>query len=129
MKPMTIFTGRAVGALALAAAVTFPVHAQVSLTGAGATFPAPIYQKWFSDYQAVDSNVQINYQAIGSGAGIKGVTDGTVDFGASDGPMTDDQIKSFTGKRGFGILHFPTVLGAAVPVDIVFAFRLLPVTP
>jgi phosphate transport system substrate-binding protein len=116
MKQMTTFTGRVVGALALAVAVTLPVHAEVSLTGAGATFPAPIYQKWFSDYQSVDSNVQINYQPNGSGGGIKGVTDGTVDFGASDGPMTDVQIKAFADKHGSSILHFPTVLGAAVPV-------------
>ncbi|MFL6352984.1 MAG: phosphate ABC transporter substrate-binding protein PstS [Bryobacteraceae bacterium] len=89
--------------------------AQKSLTGAGATFPAPIYQKWFSAYQSVDPGIQINYQPIGSGGGIKNVTEGVVDFGASDGPMTDAQIKAFRDKRGFNILHFPTVLGAAVP--------------
>src|SRR3569833_3371918 len=82
--------------------VATPAIAQVALTGAGATFPAPIYQKWFSVYQSVDSNVQINYQAIGSGGGIKNVTEGVVDFGASDGPMTDEQIKAFQSKRGFG---------------------------
>ena len=99
---------------ALAIAV-LPVSAQTSLTGAGATFPAPIYQKWFSEYQSVDPGVQINYQPIGSGGGIKNVTEGVVDFGASDGPMTDAQIKAFKEKRGSNILHFPTVLGAAVP--------------
>ena len=93
-----------------------PISAQTSLTGAGATFPAPIYQKWFADYQSV-GNVQINYQANGSGGGIKAVTDGTADFGASDMPMTDAQIKTFKEKNGgHGILLFPTVLGAVVPV-------------
>jgi phosphate transport system substrate-binding protein len=92
-----------------------PLQAQVNLTGVGATFPAPIYQKWFNDYQSVDSSVQINYQAIGSGAGIGNVTQGVVDFGASDGPMTDEQMAAYKQAHGFGILHFPTVLGAAVP--------------
>ena len=92
----------------------FPVIAQTSLTGAGATFPAPIYQKWFSEYQSV-GNVQINYQPNGSGGGIKGVTEGTVDFGASDMPMTDEQLKAFKDKNGSSVLLFPTVLGAAVP--------------
>ena len=113
---ITGLRGRLVAATAvLVAATAFPIHAQVQITGAGATFPAPIYQKWFGEYQSVDSNVQINYQPIGSGGGIKNVTEGVVDFGASDGPMTDAQIKAFKDKHGFGILHFPTVLGAAVP--------------
>lgn len=116
MQLKNIFTGRVLGALALAASATLPIQAQVSLTGAGATFPAPIYQKWFADYNGINSNTQINYQAIGSGGGIKNVTDGTVDFGASDGPMNDKQIAEFKSKHGFGILEFPTVLGAAVPV-------------
>lgn len=90
------------------------LHAQTSLTGAGATFPAPIYQKWFNQYQSI-GNVQINYQANGSGGGIKGVTEGTVDFGASDMPMTDEQLKAYKDKHGASILMFPTVLGAAVP--------------
>jgi phosphate transport system substrate-binding protein len=92
-----------------------PLSAQTSLTGAGATFPAPIYQKWFQDYQSV-GNVQINYQPNGSGGGIKAVTDGTADFGASDMPMTDEQLKTYKEKNGHGILMFPTVLGAVVPV-------------
>lgn len=91
-----------------------PLSAQVSLTGAGATFPAPIYQKWFSEYQSI-GNVQINYQPNGSGGGIKAVTEGTVDFGASDMPLTDEQLKAYRDKHGFNILLFPTVLGAAVP--------------
>jgi phosphate transport system substrate-binding protein len=104
------------GALAISAiAAALPLAAQTGLTGAGATFPAPIYQKWFNNYQTVDSSVQINYQAIGSGGGIKGVTDGLVDFGATDGPMTDEQLKAYKDKHGFDVLHFPTVLGAAVP--------------
>jgi phosphate transport system substrate-binding protein len=100
---------------AVVAIAALPLGAQISLTGAGATFPAPIYQKWFSEYQSVDPSVQINYQPIGSGGGIKNVTEGTVDFGASDAPMTDAQQKAFRDKHGFNVLHFPTVLGAAVP--------------
>jgi phosphate transport system substrate-binding protein len=95
-------------------AAVVPLAAQTSLTGAGATFPAPIYQKWFNAYQSV-GNVQINYQANGSGGGIRAVTEGTVDFGASDMPLTDEQLKAFQSKNGFGVLLFPTVLGAAVP--------------
>jgi phosphate transport system substrate-binding protein len=88
----------------------------LSITGAGATFPYPMYSKWFDEYHKKDTNIQINYQSIGSGGGIKQVTEGTVDFGASDGPMNDEQLKAFQEKHGYGILHFPTVLGAAVPV-------------
>jgi phosphate transport system substrate-binding protein len=85
------------------------------INGAGATFPYPIYSKWFDMYHAKSPNTQFNYQSVGSGAGIKQVTEGTVDFGATDGPMNDDQLKAFQDKHGSGILHFPTVLGAAVP--------------
>jgi phosphate transport system substrate-binding protein len=85
------------------------------INGAGATFPYPIYSKWFDVYHQKSANIQFNYQSVGSGAGIKQVTEGTVDFGASDGPMNDDQIKAFQDKRGTQILHFPTVIGAAVP--------------
>jgi phosphate transport system substrate-binding protein len=98
----------------LVAAAALPLAAQTSLTGAGATFPAPIYQKWFSLYQSV-GNVQINYQPNGSGGGIKGVTEGTVDFGASDMPLTGEQLKAYKAAHGFDVLLFPTVLGAAVP--------------
>jgi phosphate transport system substrate-binding protein len=104
-------------ALLSAAAVVLsiaPAQAQTSLTGAGATFPAPIYQKWFATYQGV-GNVQINYQPNGSGGGIKAVTEGTVDFGASDMPMTDEQIATFKAQRKSNVLLFPTVLGAVVP--------------
>lgn len=89
--------------------------AETLLNGAGATFPYPIYSKWFNEYKKLHPDIQINYQSIGSGAGIKQITEGTVDFGASDGPMTDRQIAEFRQKRGAGILHFPTVLGADVP--------------
>ena len=89
--------------------------AAMSLTGAGATFPYPMYSKWFSEYNKVHSDIQINYQSIGSGGGIKQITEGTVDLGASDGPMNDTQLKDFQDKRGCAILHFPTVLGADVP--------------
>ncbi len=82
------------------------------LNGAGATFPYPIYSKWFSEYSAQHPGVEINYQAIGSGGGIRQVTSGTVDFGASDGPMTDEQLAASKVK----IVHIPTVLGAVVPI-------------
>ncbi len=85
------------------------------INGAGATFPYPIYSKWFDEYHKKNANIQFNYQSIGSGGGIKQVTEGTVDFGASDGPMNDDQLKAFQDKRGSAILHFPAVLGADVP--------------
>lgn len=85
------------------------------INGAGATFPNPIYSKWFDDYHKANGNIQINYQSVGSGAGIKQATDGTVDFGASDGPMSDEQLKAYSDKHGSALLHFPTVLGAVVP--------------
>lgn len=82
------------------------------LTGAGATFPYPIYSKWFSEYSAAHPGVQINYQSIGSGGGIRQVTAGLVDFGATDGPATDEQLAGSKTK----LIHIPTVLGAVVPV-------------
>jgi phosphate transport system substrate-binding protein len=98
-------------ALLLCVFLAVPAFSQTKLTGAGATFPNPIYQKWFSEYSKAHSDIQINYQSIGSGGGIRQVSEGTVDFGASDGPMTDDQLSSAKTK----ILHFPTVLGSVVP--------------
>src|SRR6516162_1519657 len=77
------------------------------INGAGATFPYPIYSKWFSEYNKLHSDVQINYQSIGSGGGIRQLTNQTVFFGASDGPMTPDQMQAAPGR----ILHLPTVLG------------------
>ncbi len=97
----------------LLSAVFFPTFSQVQLNGAGATFPAVIYSKWFDLYHH-KTGVQINYQAIGSGAGIRQITEGTVDFGASDGPMSNEQLKNAKEKRGTEILHIPTVLGAVV---------------
>lgn len=85
--------------------------AQTVLNGAGATFPYPMYSKWFNEYHKAHSDVQINYQSIGSGGGIRQVLAGTVDFGATDGPMSDDQLSQAKSK----ILHVPTVLGAVVP--------------
>jgi phosphate transport system substrate-binding protein len=82
-----------------------------NLNGAGATFPYPIYSKWFNEYHKAHPGVEINYQSIGSGGGIRQVTAGTVDFGASDGPMTDQQLAA----AKFKIFHIPTVLGAVVP--------------
>ena len=107
LRFLALLTGVALVAGAAAGAL--------SITGAGATFPYPIYSKWFSEYHKVHSEVEINYQSLGSGAGIKQVTEGTVDFGASDGPMNNDQIAEFKQKRGCDVLHFPTVLGADVP--------------
>jgi phosphate transport system substrate-binding protein len=108
---------RFAGVLLVTLVVASAVWAQALLiNGAGATFPYPIYSKWFDEYHKKFSNIQINYQSVGSGAGIKQVTEGTVDFGASDGPMNDEQIKAYTDKHGSGILHFPTVLGAVVPI-------------
>src|SRR5213594_4852937 len=85
---------------------------KMQINGAGATFPFPIYSKWFSEYNKLHPDVEINYQSVGSGAGIRQLTNQTVFFGASDGPMTNDQLLAAPGK----VLHFPTVLGADVPV-------------
>src|SRR5437016_8698567 len=99
----------------LAVAGVLRADSALSITGAGATFPYPMYSKWFDEYHKKNANLQINYQSIGSGGGIKQVTEGTVDFGATDGPMNDDQLKAYQDKHGSGILHFPTVMGAVVP--------------
>ena len=98
------------GVAALATGVT--AQQKIHINGAGATFPYPIYSKWFSEYNKLHPNVEINYQSIGSGGGIRQLTNQTVFFGATDGPMTPDQMLAAPGK----ILHFPTVLGAVVPV-------------
>jgi phosphate transport system substrate-binding protein len=101
-------------AVAGAAVVVTGAAAQqkMQINGAGATFPSPIYSKWFDEYNKMFPNVQINYQPVGSGAGIRQISNQTVFFGATDGPMTNDQLLAAPGK----ILHFPTVLGAVVPV-------------
>src|SRR6476661_1397117 len=82
------------------------------INGAGATFPYPVYSKWFDEYHKTNPQIQINYQSIGSGGGIRQISNETVFFGATDGPMTDEQLKAAPRP----ILHFPTVLGADVPV-------------
>src|SRR5205085_11308606 len=84
----------------------------ITINGAGATFPYPIYSKWFDEYRRVHPEVQVNYQSIGSGGGIKQLSAGTVFFGATDGPMNDEQLKSAPSA----ILHFPTVAGGVVPI-------------
>lgn len=100
-------------ALAATVLAVSPLAAQnLQINGAGATFPYPIYSKWFSEYNKLHPNVQINYQSIGSGGGIRQLSNETVFFGASDGPMTNDQILAAPSM----ILHFPTVLGGVVPV-------------
>jgi phosphate transport system substrate-binding protein len=91
--------------------LTCCVMAETQLNGAGATFPYPMYSKWFNEYHNLHPDIAINYQSIGSGGGIRQVTAGTVDFGASDGPMTDEQIAASKIK----VLHLPTVLGSVVP--------------
>src|SRR3989338_8922828 len=88
------------------------VAAQMLMNGTGASFPYPIYSKWFDEYIKVDPSVRFNYQSIGSGGGIRQIMERTVDFGATDGPMTDEQLWKTTGQ----LLHFPTVLGGDVAV-------------
>lgn len=90
------------------------VFAAQTINGAGATFPNPIYQQWFGEFKMAHPDVSINYQSLGSGAGIRQLTEGTVDFGASDLPMTDDQMKAMVDAKKPKPLHFPTVLGAVV---------------
>src|ERR1700704_6722848 len=85
---------------------------KAQINGAGATFPNPIYSKWFDEYNKLHPDVRINYQPVGSGAGIRQMTNQTVFFGATDGPMTNEQLLAAPSK----ILHFPTVIGADVPV-------------
>jgi phosphate transport system substrate-binding protein len=115
-KPTTVAAAPAAAAPSTAGAtisVTGPLADEArSLNAAGATFPAPLYAKWFEEYARL-TGVQVNYQAIGSGGGVKGIQDQTIDFGASDAPMTDEQI---AGARGGHILHIPTALGAIVPI-------------
>src|ERR1041385_5420801 len=99
------------GALAALAAAAVAAQTQ-QINGAGATVHDPIYSKWFSEYNKLHPNVAINYQSIGSGGGIRQITNQTVFFGASDGPMTNEHLTAAPGR----ILHFPTVLGDVVPV-------------
>jgi phosphate transport system substrate-binding protein len=106
-----IFVKKALVAVALLVVALSTAQAQ-KLTGAGATFPYPIYSKWFSEYSAAHPGVQINYQSIGSGGGIRQMTAGLVDFGATDAPATDEQLAPSKTK----LIHIPTVLGAVVPI-------------
>ena len=103
---------RSLVAVTLATSGTSSWADALLINGAGATFPYPIYSKWFDEYHKINPNVQFNYQSIGSGGGIRQISAKTVDFGASDGPMTDAQMESAKGA----LLHLPTVLGAVVPV-------------
>ena len=107
MKTTTLKT--LIGAT-LALVTTFTASAQLLINGAGATFPYPIYSKWFDEYSKVDPSVRFNYQSIGSGGGQKQILEQTVDFGASDGPMSDANLAKATSK----LLHIPTVAGAVV---------------
>ncbi len=100
-------------------AIALPSVGQTKLNAAGATFPYPIYSKWFSQYHDLHPDVEINYQSIGSGGGIRQVTAGTVDFGASDGPMSDQQLKDSKIR----LMHLPTVLGAVVPAYNIPGFK------
>ncbi len=101
------------GALLATSLAAAPAIADViQINGAGATFPYPIYSKWFAEYNKLHPEIQINYQSIGSGGGIRQLTNRTVFFGASDGPMTDEQLQAAPDR----ILHFPTVLGGVVPI-------------
>jgi phosphate transport system substrate-binding protein len=109
MNMKKIFSAAFAAFLSLSSAMT--VFAEMTLTGAGATFPYPIYSKWFDEYHKLHSEVKINYQSIGSGGGVKQFTAKTVDFGATDGPMNQKELFAVDGKP----LHIPTVLGAVVP--------------
>src|SRR6202163_1968255 len=111
MRTIKVLSMMAILLVVAACATLVAAEGQVLLNAAGATFPYPIYSKWFDVYHSEHPNVQINYQSIGSGGGIRQLLAGTVDFGASDGPMTDEQLS----QAKFKILHLPTVLGAVVP--------------
>ena len=114
---MTLFALLAIVGAAAAADTTL-------INGAGATFPFPIYSKWFSDYNKAHPNVQINYQSIGSGGGIKQITEKTVDFGASDAPMSNEEM-----QKAAGIQHIPTVMGAVVVIYNAAGVQDLKLTP
>ena len=103
------------GAVLFIAAYVPGTNAQTTLVGAGATFPYPMYSRWIMDYQKLHPEIEINYEPVGSGEGIREITNGTIDFGASDAPMNDRQRAQYRQKYDMEILHFPTVLGADVP--------------
>jgi len=110
MAAMRTTLATLLGLLVSSALGAWPAAAQTLINGAGATFPYPIYSKWFDEYAKVDPEVRFNYQSIGSGGGIKQISARTVDFGATDGPMTDEQLKQAPAE----LFHIPTVLGAVV---------------
>jgi phosphate transport system substrate-binding protein len=112
---MTLQSKGAILAMALLAGGVASAQ-KILINGGGATFPYPIYSKWFAEYNKKFPNIQINYQSQGSSFGVQQVTAGTIDFGGSDAPMTDEQLKAFQDKYHYGILHFPTVLGGNVPI-------------
>src|SRR6059058_2995741 len=114
----------AVACLVAAAVASVAAQQMLQINGAGATFPYPIYSKWFSEYNKLKPNIQINYQSIGSGGGIKQITEKTVDFGASDAPMSEAEL-----AMAPGILHIPTVMGAVVVVYNVKGVSELKLTP
>src|SRR5438132_14392115 len=111
MKITRILAATAACSVLIAAGVAAQ-KMKIQMTGAGATFPYPIYSKWFSEYNKLHPEIEINYQSVGSGAGIRQIANQTVFFGATDAPMTNEQLQAAPGR----ILHFPTVLGAVVPV-------------
>jgi len=117
--------GRWIGIAVVAACVATQARAATLVNGAGATFPYPLYSKWFDEYHKRNPDAQINYQSIGSGGGIRQILEGTVDFGATDGPMNDEQM----GQAKTPILHIPTVLGAVVPTYNVAGVERLRFTP
>jgi phosphate transport system substrate-binding protein len=114
MKKLVVMGFAVLPALIALAAFNTAAKGAETINGAGATFPNPIYQQWFGEFKMAHPEVSINYQSLGSGAGIRQLTEGTVDFGASDLPMTDDQLKGMMDAKKPKPLHFPTVLGAVV---------------
>jgi phosphate transport system substrate-binding protein len=106
---------RNITGVTLAVALLAGTVSAQKITGTGASFPYPMYSKWFDSYHKKFPGVEINYSSTGSGAGVQQVTAGTVDFGASDSPMSDAEKQAFVDKNGYGVLHFPTVMGANVP--------------
>jgi len=115
MRRLTLLCAFFIFSIAACNKSSQPAPLQKGLNGAGATFPNPIYSKWFSDYHTLHPDIEINYQSIGSGGGIRQVTEGTVDFGAADVPMTDAQLAEAQSKLNTRVLNIPTVLGAVVP--------------
>jgi phosphate transport system substrate-binding protein len=105
-----------ISALLLAGLALSKAQGQTVLTGSGATFPYPIYARWFAEYHKLHPDIEIQYNPIGSGGGIREITAGVYDFGASDAPMEFSELREYNAKRGFNVLHFPTVLGADVPI-------------